>query len=310
MQHTGGTMNNKWLTIILVIAVLYIVSMGISFFYDGNHEGNTIAVIPISGPIMYEESGSLFGGGSSATPDTIVSFINSANKNPDVKGIILDINSPGGTVLASKEIANAVKKSDKPVIAVIHEVGASGAYWIASASDYIIADELSITGSIGVIGSYLEFSDLFDKYGITYERLVGGKYKDAGSPYTDLTPEERKLLQAKIDLIHEAFIKEVATNRNMSVSDVRKSATGIFYLGSEAKDLGLIDELGNNDNALAKMKELTNSTELTFVTYKHEPSLLDYFNVMTNANAYAFGEGFAHEMAKVSLNNNLQVRAQ
>ncbi len=303
-------MNNKWLTVIIVIAVLYLISLGISFFYGGNTESNTIAVIPINGPIMYGDSGSLFGGGGNADPDTIIGFINDANKNPDVKGIILDINSPGGTVLASKEIANAVKKSNKPVISVIHEVGASGAYWIASASDYIIADELSITGSIGVIGSYLEFSDLFDKYGVTYQRLVGGSYKDAGSPYKDLTPEERKLLQSKIDLIHEAFVREVATNRNMSVSDVRKSATGIFYLGSEAKDLGLIDELGNNDNALAKMKVLTNSTELNLVRYEHNPSLLDYFNVVTNANAYAFGQGFAHEMVRASANNNLEVRAQ
>ena len=130
-------------------------------------------------------------------------MIDSAKKDVRIKGVIFKINSPGGSVVGSKEIGNAIKKLGKPSVAVIREVGASGAYWVASSADVIIADELSITGSIGVISSYLQFSKIMEEYGITYERLVGGEHKDMGVPYKQLSKEEQIIMQKKINIIPE-----------------------------------------------------------------------------------------------------------
>ena len=201
---------------------------------------------------MEKSSTGIFGG---QTSEGVLQDIKDAGKDSTVKGIILEINSPGGAVVASQEIADAVKSLNKTKYAVIREVGASGGYWIASATDKIIASPMSITGSIGVIGSYLEFSGLFEKYGIGYERLVSGDKKDIGTPYRDLTSEEKTLMENKLRIVHEYFIKQVAMNRHMEIEDVRKVATGEFYLGSEAKELGLIDEFGNKETAIELMKK-------------------------------------------------------
>ena len=165
---------------------------------------------------MGQKQPGLFGiGGVVST--TIAGYLKKAKENPRIKAIVVEINSPGGTVVASKEIAAAVEdaKTKKPVIAWIREVGASGGYWVASSADHIIADEMSITGSIGVLGSYLSFGGLIEDYNVSYERLVGGQYKDAGSPFKDLSAEERELLQERINIIHDAFIRKVAKDRKM-----------------------------------------------------------------------------------------------
>jgi len=201
----------------------------------------------------------------------------------------LNINSPGGTVVASKEIADAVKKVDKPVVALIREVGASGAYWVASASDHIVADPLSITGSIGVIGSYLEFSELFSEYGIKYQELTTGKYKGLGSPFDRLSDDEERVMMGKLQIIHDYFSDEVNANRNM---DLTEYANGLFYLGTEAKEIGLIDELGGKEEAIAALKDLAGIDTHELVFYQRKASLLDILSKLTNNFGYNVGEGF------------------
>ncbi|MBI3883795.1 MAG: signal peptide peptidase SppA [Sphingobacteriales bacterium] len=164
--------------------------------------------------------------------------------------MLFEINSPGGSAVASEEIANAVKKANKTTVAWIREIGTSGAYWVASSSGHIVANRVSITGSIGVIASYLEFPGLLEHYNITYQRLVSGKYKDIGSPFKEMTPEEKAIFQQNLDTIRDYFVSEVAKNREMSKKDVDKIANGVFYLGAQAKELGLIDELGGKDEAI------------------------------------------------------------
>ena len=171
----------------------------------------------------------------------------------NIKAILFEINSPGGTAVASEEIVNAVKKSKKYKVAWIRDQGASGAYWIASAADKIVASPLSITGSIGVLGSYLEFSGLLTRYNITYERMVGGKYKDLGTPYRELTDEERILFQRSIDELHDYFMQDVAKNRDIPENKIREIATGMFYTGKQAKELNLVDVLGGKEEALMLM---------------------------------------------------------
>jgi protease IV len=282
-------------TILSVIVILYLVSFVASKLLDSSSikqefVGNGIALIKISGTIMPSAGNSFLGSGT-VTPDEIIYHLNKAEENSGVKAIILEINSGGGAVVSSKEIAEKVKSIEKPTVALIREVGASGAYWIASACDLIVADELSITGSISVIASYLEFSGLLDDYNVSYESLTTGKYKDMGSPYKQLSNEERMLFLKKLDIIQERFISSIATNRNLEIEHVRSLATGIIYLGIEAKELGLIDELGNKETAIAKAKELANLKNENIVEYVKKPSLLNIFDKLTAKSFYSMGQG-------------------
>ena len=299
---------NKWILIILVLFGLFILAGLISLLlFDGKKVGigNGIAIISISGVISTNGNGESFlMGDLGASSTIIIQQIKDVEDDPYVKGIIFEIDSPGGTVVASQEIADAVKSLDKPNYAVIREVGASGGYWVASSTDKIIASPMSITGSIGVLGSYLQFNQLFEKYGIEYERFIGGKYKDLGSPYKETTNEERELLQKKINVIHEYFIKEVAQNRKIDVSKIREIATGEFYLGSEAKEFGLIDEFGNRETAVELMKKELNITEADVFEVRRE---IGFFELFGGLVSYNFGRGFASQISKIDLENRFKI---
>ncbi|MBS3147133.1 signal peptide peptidase SppA [Candidatus Woesearchaeota archaeon] len=283
----------KWQFIILILGIIFLVSFLVSKTIEGTEslKPNRIAIIPIYGSITVDSSSDIFFDQAASPSTVVIEALARAEKDPSVKGIILEINSPGGTVVASREISNKIKKIDKPVVSWIREVGASGAYWIATSTDYIVADPMSITGSIGVIGSYLEFSELFEKYGIKYERLVGGQYKDTGTPFRDLSNQEKQLLQSKINMIHEAFINEVATNRKIDRDTVRELSTGMFYLGQEALDLGLIDELGSQDEALNKIKGLAKIKDAEVVSFQRKVSLVDIITRLTAYNSFYIGKG-------------------
>lgn len=163
---------------------------------------------------------------------------------PNVKAVVLDIDSYGGLPVAGEEIANKIKEMDLPVISAIRGGGASAAYWIASASDRIFASRFSDVGSIGVTMSYLDESDLNQKEGFTWNSISSGKFKDLGNPEKPLTKEEKELLQRDVDIIHEEFIKDVAKNRGLSVDKVRELADGSTMLGINALSAGLVDEIG------------------------------------------------------------------
>ena len=288
-------MTKKILIAVLILIGLFVLSYASSKLININDARDKIAVIPITGVITIDGGGIGFESQGASSTD-IVQFIQEANKNPNVKGIILEINSPGGSAVASKEIADAVKNSKKPVVSWIREVGASGAYWISSSSKLIAADPLSITGSIGVTGSYLEFSDLFEKYGVTYERLVSGKYKDTGSPYKELTEEEKRLLQDKINQIHSVFVDEVASNRKLNRNQVEKLATGEFYLGKEAYDLGLVDYLGGKDLAINLTKQLAGIKEAELIRYEKKRGIFDIVGGLSAKNFYYMGKGIGSEI--------------
>jgi protease-4 len=287
-------MNKFWFFIIIVLS-LWLLSFLISCVFKVEDFGDKIAIIPIKGVITTDGFEDILrSGGVSST--SIVKSIQKANSDSSVKGIILEINSPGGTVVASKEIANEVKKSNKPVVSLIREVGASGAYWIASSSDNIVADPLSITGSIGVIGSYLEFSELMEEYGVGYERLVAGDLKDTGSPFKKLSEEEKSLLQDKLDIIHEVFIEEVAKNRDLDKKEVKEIANGFFYLGKEAKELGLVDELGDKELAINITKKLANVEDINIVRYEEKRGLSDLLSKISAYSFYFIGRGIGKEL--------------
>ena len=251
----------------------------------------TIAVIPITGQLtVYGQDGGLLGGGTIGVEDTI-EIIKEVEKDPTVKAIIFEINSPGGTVVASEELAAAVKATEKPTVAWMREVAASGGYWTASACDKIVADPATITGSIGVIGSYLQFSELMETYGITYERLVSGEFKDTGSPYKDLTPAERQMMMDKINKINTFFINAVAENRNLDKEYVQSLATGEIYLGVEAYEMQLVDVLGGEREAKQTAEQLAGIKESKLVTFKRELSFWELVGARTENSAYWVGRG-------------------
>ena len=285
----------KMKIVVWTLVILFILSYSLSKVWDIKETTNQIVIIPITGTITTELTSSLIQQKETSST-AILNYLDLAQRNPNIKGVLLEINSPGGTVVASKEIADKVKQMNKPVVSYIREIGTSGAYWIASSSSVIVADPLSITGSIGVIGSYLEFSELLEKYGVTYQRLVSGSYKDTGSPFKELTEEEKKILQSKIDLIHLRFVTDVSKNRNLPIEKVKELSTGMFYLGAEAKYYGLIDEVGNEETAINILKEKAGIKEAKLVRYQQRRTILDIFSQLYSSSFYYFGQGFSSNL--------------
>jgi protease-4 len=214
--------------------------------------GGYVAVIPIKGEITGGDCGTSLLGGTTACANVqeIKNSIQEANDDGTVEGILLDIDSGGGSDVATRELASAVKSSKKPVVAYIGESGASGAYYVASYARKIIADEHSITGSIGVKMEIMQYYDLMGKVGVNVTTIKSSEMKDIGSPYRPMTEDERKDLQDLVDKVYEDFITTVATNRNLDVEYVRNLADGRIYLGSDAKELKLVDEVGSFDYAV------------------------------------------------------------
>jgi protease-4 len=293
--------DNRFLKALVILAFLILLSLALGRLIKSIPARNTIAVIPIEGAILSDFSSSPFSE-KTASAKEILDFLDKANQDKSVKGIILEINSPGGSALASKEVVDKVKSIEKPIVSWIREVGASGAYWIASASDSIIADELSITGSIGVISSYLEFSGLMDEYGVKYEQLTTGRYKDIQSPYKELTLEEKDILMQKLKIIHKTFADDVSKNRKRDITGLD---TGLFYLGKEALDLGLIDSLGGKDLAINITKQLANITEAELVIYERKVGLSALLEKFGASAFYSFGSGFSSALLNKNQGINL-----
>ena len=226
----------------------------------GGVPSGNIAVIPIEGTIVSTSRDSILG--DVVKSDTISKWLEKAGETERIKAVVLEINSPGGSAVASDEIAVAVKelREKKPVVAVIRETGASGGYWVASAAERIWANRMSITGSIGVTSSRLEFAGLIEEYNVTYRRLVSAPYKDAGTPWKKMTSEEQELFQRLIGRIHEFFIIEVARNRGLSTEKVTELANGFIFLGVEAMEHGLVDEMGSRKDAVKWLEQKLNIT--------------------------------------------------
>jgi len=224
----------------------------------GGMGGDKIAIINIEGAIVGGGGGfGIFGLTSGA--DDIAKQIRRAGEDPSVEAIILRINSPGGSAAASQELHEEVCKArekGKIVVASMSDVATSGGYYVACGSDKIVANPGTITGSIGVIFSQLQYSELLEKYGIRANVIKSGKYKDIGSPLRNMTAEERQILQEMIDDIYIQFVRAVAEGRHMNESEVLEIADGRILTGQQAKELGLVDELGNFQDAVDLAAEM------------------------------------------------------
>ena len=241
--------------VVVVLCVLIVVGSCSWMVWLGTGDmgvpsGDAIAVIPIDGVIAGT------GGTGVITPQDFRDKLNQALDDDAVKAIVLRVDSPGGTVAASEEIALYVKAADKPVVVSVGDVNASGAYMVSSQADKIIALPGSAVGSIGVITEIPNVAALLDKLGVEFTVITAGKYKDAGSPYRALTATEQALIQGSVDQVYGQFIDIVAEGRKMSRSEVESLATGWAWNGAEAKKLGLVDQIGTFEDALEAAAKL------------------------------------------------------
>jgi len=197
--------------------------------------GNKIAVVDLEGIIL--------------SPNPVVQQLKKFADDDSVKAIILHVNSPGGGVAASEEIYREVKRirdeKKKRIVAAIETVGASGAYYVSSATNKIYADNGSIVGSIGVIAEWVNYGQLLQWAKLKDITLKAGEFKDTGSPTRDLTPAEREYLQSMIDNMHSQFIQAVADGRKMKFDDVKSIANGKVWTGQQAVPMKLVDQLAD-----------------------------------------------------------------
>jgi protease-4 len=231
-----------------------------------------IGVIPIEGAIMDSQA--------------ITEQLRRFKKDKGIKAIILRINSPGGAVGPTQEIYREVQRTaeTKKVVASLGGVAASGGYYIAAAAKKIVANPGTITGSIGVIMEFVRFEDLLNKIGITLEVLKSGEFKDIGSPHRKLTARDKDLISALIADIQKQFVEAVANGRDLSLEKTREIADGRIFSGAQAKALGLVDVLGNFQDAVELAKNLaTIKGDVTLVYPKK--SKLDLWDLLLGSAA-------------------------
>lgn len=214
-------------------------------------EKDKIAVIYAEGTINYFEDSKKIN--EIITPEKIQKELAIAEKSDDIKGVVIRVNSPGGSALASNIIYNSIKNLTKPVYISMGGVAASGGYYISAAGDKIYADKETLTGSIGVITMIPNISELLKKAEINYSVISKGKYSDMGSLVRDLTEDEKDKIRASSLKVYEEFIDRVAEGRNMTREEVLKSAEGRVWLGEEAKEIGLVDEIGGIEKAVGDL---------------------------------------------------------
>lgn len=262
---------------------------------SGRANVNKIAVMELEGEIESTYGENIFGSASNAS-SLLKSLINSQNDG-DIKGVIIKINSPGGTVAMSQNIYNQIMKvrKEKPVIAVLDDTATSGGYYIASASDRIIAQGGTMTGSIGVIFSFMDFHDLLkNKLSVDSVVIKSGKYKDIGSPVRAITKEEEKLMQDMVNDSYEQFIEAITEGRinrtdkytarktELTEDNLREYADGRIFTGRQAQKIGYVDVIGDIDTAkdmIEKMaqEKFNNKNEAKLVKYTENSLFGDYF---------------------------------
>ena len=292
-----------------VIILLFVLSL----FFSGNNNTKEstgfnksstlfskkgIAIVDIYGPISFPQYSTNF---IPAGANLTLSQLAQIRQDKHVKGLILRINSPGGTVGASQEIYHAIKRikeeNNIPIVAQIGDVGASGAYYAALGADTIFANPGSLVGSIGVIIGNVSIDEFAQKYGLDYNVYKSGAYKDILSMWRESSSQEKKLLQNLVDNVFEQFQADFIDSRKISKKDAQDVSQGQIYTGLQALELNLIDKVGGYEDALTYIGELTGLGENPPVINKYNNPLMDVVNVLNNS----FGSRFNLNQPNVQL---------
>jgi len=250
--------NTVIIVVVAVVAVLLLTGalfLGFGFLAlmgtDLVEEGDRVAVVYLYGTIGETVSGFY---GTGITPASVAGQLKRAAADPGIKGVVLRVNSPGGSIAASQEIAAMIRDFEKPVVVSMGDMAASGGYYISAPAKGIVAQPGTLTGSIGVITQVMNMEGLYEMIGIEVETIRSGRHKDMFG--RTMTPEERDLIQGISDEAYEQFITAIAEGRGLDRAEVRELATGELFLGSQAVELGLVDRLGGIEEAILYLAEI------------------------------------------------------
>jgi len=273
-----------------VLGVLFVVVVSLASFLSGNRwtsvpitsGGGSVALIKVEGLLVSSEN--------------IVDELNDYAEDGSIKAVVMRIDSPGGGVVPSQEIFNAVKhvkQEGKKVVVSMGSVAASGGYYIAAAADKVVANPGTLTGSIGVKMEFANVEKLLEKIGVKGMVVKAGQYKDIGSPFRDMTEPEKKLLQDVIDDVHSQFIEAVSEGRGLPKNDVTAIADGRIFTGRQALSLKLVDQLGDLEDSIrlagvlagikGKPKVVEKKKKISFLDFLKEESATWISEVLANA---------------------------
>lgn len=217
--------------------------------------GDAVAIVRVEGAITSSDGTDDFNT-TGATSGVVIADLMSAANDDSVKAVVLRVDSPGGTVTGSAQIHEVIEQFEKPVVVSMASVAASGGYYISAPADHIMARADTVTGSIGVIMQIFNAEELADSYGVDVITITSGPNKAVGNMWEEMTPEQRQILDDFIGESYDEFVRVVAEGRGIEDARVREIADGRIYTGRQALANGLVDELGNLDNAVAKAADL------------------------------------------------------
>jgi protease IV len=247
---------NRWVLGCALLIAGTIVIIGVAFtVVNLALSGDKLALSPLAGRVGLVEIV-----GEIDDPEPIVDQLDRMQRDSSVRAVVVRLDSPGGGVAASQEIYEAVKRvhdeGKKPVIASMGGVAASGAYYVACAADSIVANPGTLTGSIGVIMSFPNTEELFRKVGIRFQVVKTGKFKDVGSMWRPMTPEEQSLLQDVLSNVYDQFVEAIADGRSLDREDILPYADGRIFSGDQAQTYGFVDRLGDLSDAIDLAAEM------------------------------------------------------
>ncbi len=257
----------KIVTILVVLAAAGALA-GLFYFYhlEPDVEENRVARISLDGPLQSSAAGFA---DMVVSPGRVENELNRAEQTEGVEAVVVSLNSPGGTVAASQEIYDLFAEFELPLVVSMGDMAASGGYYISAAADSIIAQPGSMTGSIGVIFSIYDPEGLLDKIGIEREIIKSGEHKDMFN--RSLEPGEREMLQEMSDTAHRQFLEAIASGRELDIEEVEELATGEVYLGEQALEKNLVDELGGKYVALEHAGELADIEDPVYYDMPEPP---------------------------------------
>lgn len=242
-RSNTGHRNRLFIILFTAAAVISVCAMVVyfglmSYFDSGVTMGDAVAVVDIQGEIFYDR--------------WKLSEIEAHRENDNVKAVVLFINSPGGGVAASQALHRAVLdlRLEKPVVAFMASVAASGGYYVACAADSIVTTEGTLTGSIGVIASFLRTEELYEKIGLEVTVIKTGRYKDVGSPHRKMTDSEKAYIGRLLEEVYQQFLTAVSETRDIPMEEVTDLAEGRLFTGEQAVGLGLADRMGSYEDAI------------------------------------------------------------
>ena len=254
--------------------------------------GYNTAEVAVEGPITREGSRLPRSRRRSVPADKVVEQIERADEDPNAKALVVKLNTPGGEVVPSEDIRLAAERFDGPTIAYATDTCASGGYWIASGCDELWAREASLVGSIGVRGSNVNAKGLADKLGLEYQPMNAGEYKDAGFPLKEPDEQDQEYLQGIVDDYYETFVERVAEGRGLDEELIRETEARV-YLGTDAHENGLVDELGTREEVEARIAERLGTSTVEIEEFEPKQSLMERLRSQSQGVAYAFGAGVA-----------------